>query len=290
MSHELFNQTEQKEALLMEIETFDTVAEKLAAKARAARRLIIEIANKSKSAHVGSSLSCVDLITSLYFYKLRIDKKLWKERDIFILSKGHAAMALYANLTLKGFMSKRDLFQYSQNDGKLPAHLDRFTNKAIEASTGSLGHGFGIGLGMAYAFKQKGEKRNVYVIIGDGESEEGSIWEGAMFAPKLGLDNYTVFLDYNNLQGYGRPNELCHYEPVRAKWEAFGWQVYEVDGHDYAQIIEALDATSNGKPKIIVAKTTKGKGVSFMEDEMKWHYFMVRDHHKKQALEELAEK
>lgn len=266
------------------------VEETLATKAREARRLIIEIANKSKSAHTGSSLSCVDLITALYFYKLRIDKKAWKERDIFILSKGHAAMALYANLALKGFISKRDLFQYLLNDGKLPAHLDRFTNKAIEASAGSLGHGFSIGLGMAYAFKQKGEKRNVYVIIGDGESEEGSIWEGAMFAPQLGLDNYTVFLDYNNLQGYGRPNDLCHYEPVRAKWEAFGWQVYEVDGHDYAQIIGALDAASNGKPKIIVAKTIKGKGVSFMENEMKWHYFMVTDEIKKQALEELADK
>jgi transketolase len=267
-------------------------AEKINAgtRAREARRLIVEIANKSKSAHVGSALSCVDMITTLYFYKMQIDKKSWKNRDIFILSKGHAAMALYATLTLKGFIKERDLFQYLQNDGKLPAHLDRFTNKAIEASAGSLGHGFNIGLGMAYAFRQKGEKRKVYVIIGDGESEEGSIWEGAMFAPKLGLENFTVLLDYNNLQGYGRPRDLCHYEPVRAKWEAFGWQVYEVDGHDYSQLIEALDAPSNGKPKIIVANTTKGKGVSFMENEMKWHYFVVTDEFKKMALDELADK
>ncbi|MBI3793707.1 MAG: transketolase [Nitrospinae bacterium] len=260
----------------------------ISTKAREARRLMIEIANKSKSAHIGSSLSCVDMITTLYFYKLRIDPKDWKNRDIFILSKGHSAMALYANLTLRGFISKPDLFQYLQNNGKLPAHLDRFTNKAIEASVGSLGHGFNMGLGMAYVFKQKGENRNVYSVIGDGESQEGSIWEGALFAPKLGIDNFTVLLDYNNLQGYGRPTEICHYEPVRAKWEAFGWQVYEVGGHDYRQLIGALDAPSNGKPKIIIAKTIKGKGVSFMENEMKWHYFIVTDEFKKQALEELA--
>jgi transketolase len=249
------------------------------------RKTIIELAHNSKSPHVGSSLSCVDILTTLYFDKMSLEP--WEERDIFILSKGHSAMALYAALACKGIIDKELLGGYCKNDGTLPAHLDRFTAKGVEVSAGSLGHGFNIGLGMAYGLKKKGSARKVYAIIGDGETQEGSIWEGALFAPKLGIDNFTAIIDYNNLQGYGRARDICHFEPLRAKWEAFGWHVSEADGHDFKDIKKALDADSQGKPKIIIACTVKGKGVSFMEDKLIWHYYTVTDDVREKALKEL---
>lgn len=255
--------------------------------AKEARRLIIEIACRSKSAHVGSSLSCVDLLVALYFDELTINEKDWANRDIFVLSKAHAAMALCATLTIKGIMDKEIFFGYLQNDGTLPAHLDRFTSRGIEASAGSLGHGFNMALGMAYGYKARGDKRKIYTLIGDGESQEGSIWEGALFGSKLGLDNFTAIMDYNNLQGYGRAREICSFEPIKSKWEAFGWHVSDIDGHNYEAIQAACKEDSRGKPKIIIAHTTKGKGVSFMEDQLIWHYYVVTDEHKEKALQEL---
>ena len=249
------------------------------------RRTITEIAHKSKSPHVGSSLSCVDILAVLYFEVLKLDP--WEERDIFILSKAHAALALYSTLASKGIIDKKMLEGYFQNNGTLPAHLDRFTAKGIEASTGSLGHGFNIGLGMAYGFNKRKINRKVYTLIGDGESQEGSIWEGALFASKLGINNFTAIMDYNNLQGYGRTNDLCSFEPVSTKWEAFGWHVEEIDGHDTKAAKNALMKDSEGKPKIIIAHTIKGKGISFMEDELIWHYYIVTDEHRVKALDEL---
>lgn len=253
-----------------------------------ARQHIIDIACRSKSAHVGSSLSCVDILVSLYFHQLDINEKNWDKRDIFILSKAHGAMAFYAVLKLKGIINDNILKQYLQNNGSLPAHLDKFTNKAIEASAGSLGHGFNIALGMAYGYKLKNDKRKVYTIIGDGESQEGSIWEGALFASKLGIDNFTAIMDHNNLQGYGRPEEICYFEPMIDKWKAFGWQVHRVNGHNFGELISAYQKPNKGKPKIIIADTCKGKGVSFMENEMKWHYFIVTEELKEKALEDLC--
>lgn len=250
------------------------------------RKTIITLANRSKSPHVGSCLSCTDILATLYFDVMNLDP--WRQRDIFILSKAHAAMALYATLSAKGLMEAALLEGYYQNDGTLPAHLDRNPARGIEVSAGSLGHGFNMGLGMAYAFQQKENTRRVYSIIGDGESQEGSIWEGAMFASRLGLDNFTAIMDHNNLQGYGRPTEVCCFEPMREKWEAFGWHVLEVDGHDHSAMKQALVCSSHGKPKIILARTTKGKGVSFMEDELIWHYYIVTDDHKKKCFEELT--
>ena len=262
--------------------------QKLVKLSREIRRYIIEVAYKSKSAHVGSSLSCVDLLVSLYFYELHIDENDWNNRDIFVLSKGHAAMALYAVLTVKGLISETTLWGYFQNNGTLPAHLDRFTAKAIEVSAGSLGHGFNVALGMAYGYMLKGDNRKVFALIGDGESEEGSIWEGALFASRLGIRNFTGLLDHNNLQGYGRPKELCYFEPILDKWRAFGWEAYRVDGHNFDQIISALEKPSHGKPKIIIADTIKGKGVSFMENEMKWHYFIVTAKLREEAIKGLC--
>jgi len=252
---------------------------------RKIRRTIINLANRAKSPHVGSSLSCVDILSVLYFDVLRLEP--WDERDIFILSKGHAAMSLYSTLEARGIIGSDMLDGYYRNNGTLPAHLDRFSAKGVEVSAGSLGHGFNIGLGIAYGFKKKNSGRKVYTIIGDGESQEGSIWEGALFAPKLGLDNYTAIIDFNNLQGYGRAKELCHYEPLKMKWQAFGWHAIEIDGHDDNAIKDAFNEDAKGKPKIIIARTTKGKGVSFMEDELIWHYFIVTDEHKEKALGEL---
>jgi transketolase len=252
------------------------------------RKMIIEVACRSKSPHIGSCLSCVDLLTALYFYKLKIKKSSWGKRDMFILSKGHAAMALYAVLAIKGIISKRQFYSYLQNNGSLPAHLDRFSAKGIEASVGSLGHGFNIALGMAYGYKLRHDKRKIYTLIGDGESQEGSIWEGALFAAKLAIDNFTAIMDFNNLQGYGRPKEICHFEPVADKWRSFGWQVIQANGHDFREIVKALDKPNHGKPKIIIADTCKGKGVSFMENSMKWHYFIVTQEIKERAMACLA--
>lgn len=249
------------------------------------RKTIIELAHKSKSPHVGSSLSCADILTVLYFDILNFQP--WEERDIFILSKAHAAMSLYSTLATRGIIDKKLLDGYYQNEGTLPAHLDRFTAKGVEVSAGSLGHGFNIGLGMAFGFKKKGKNRKVYTVIGDGESQEGSIWEGALFGSKLGLDNFTAIMDYNNLQGYGRARELCSFEPIKSKWEAFGWHAIETSGHDFNALKDAFCEDTQGKPKIIIAHTTKGKGVSFMQDQLIWHYYIVTDEHKNKALCEL---
>ncbi len=253
--------------------------------AKEIRRTIINVAHKSKGSHVGCSLSCTDILSVLYFNTMRLEP--WEERDIFILSKGHAAVSLYSTLKVRGIIDAEMLEGYYKNDGTLPAHLDRSTAKGIEVSTGSLGHGYNMGLGIAYGLKKKSD-RKVYVIIGDGESQEGSIWEGALFAPKLGLDNFTVIIDYNNLQGYGRANELCHYEPLKEKWQAFGWHAIEIDGHDTEAIKSAFEEDSKGKPKAIIARTTKGKGVSFMENRLEWHYYLVTDDYKEKAMKELV--
>lgn len=254
--------------------------------ARCVRRRIIDMAYRSKGPHVGSALSCADIMACLYGSILRLDP--WEQRDIFVLSKAHAAMALYAALAIKDIIPADMLNHYHQDNGTLPAHLDRFIAPGIECSAGSLGHGFNIGLGMAFGFKRQMSDRRVFVLIGDGEAQEGSIWEGALFAPQLGLDNITVIMDCNNLQGYGRPRDLCSFEPMGAKWEAFGWQVLAVDGHDCRALNAALSSPPEGKPRMILAKTLKGKGVSFMEDQLIWHYYIVTAEHRDQALKELA--
>jgi transketolase len=197
-------------------------------------------------------------------------------------------MALYATLHEKGLLSKEEMEGYYQNGGTLPAHTDRLTNKYIEISAGSLGHGLPIAAGMAHALKLKNSSRNVYVLMGDGESQEGSVWEAAMLAPKLELDNLTVFIDRNNLQGYGRASEILSYEPIDKKFEAFNWEVLRIDGHNHQAIQDAIEFQTE-KPKMIICDTLKGKGVSFMEDELIWHYYVVTDEIKEKAMKELKE-
>ena len=253
--------------------------------ARQIRRTIIDVAAKCRCPHVSSALSCVDILTVLYFDILNLEP--WEQRDICILSKGHASLGLCSTLARRGIIDESLLDGYFVNDGTLPAHLDKFTAKGIEVSSGALGHGFNMGLGIAYGFKKKKSTRKVCVIIGDGESQEGSVWEGALFAPKLGLDNFTAIMDYNNLQGYGKAQDICNFEPINEKWSAFGWYVIDVDGHNHQSIHNALCQDSGGKPKMIIAHTVKGKGVSFMEDQLQWHYYVVTDEHKQKALAEL---
>jgi len=250
------------------------------------RKTIINMANLSKSPHVGSALSCADILTTLYFKVMNITNPISDNRDYFLLSKAHSAMALYATFLQKGFMSQEQIDGYYQNDGTLPAHTDRETSDFVEISAGSLGHGLPIALGIANSIKIAKELNKVYVLMGDGEMQEGSVWEAAMLAPKLKLDNLTVFIDYNNLQGYGRATELVSFYPIKDKWESFGWEVYEIDGHDYA-VIEKVAKLESKKPKVIICKTIKGKGVSFMEDQLIWHYYIVTDEVKEKALREL---
>ncbi len=248
------------------------------------RKNILHIANLALSPHIGSALSCSDILGVLYFKVLRLDD--YENRDIFILSKAHSAMALYATLHEKGLLSKEDMEGYYQNGGTLPAHTDRLTNPYIEISAGSLGHGLPIATGMAHAIKLKNSGQKVFVLMGDGESQEGSIWEAAMLAPKLQLDNLVVMIDRNNLQGYGRADELLSYEPIDKKFEAFNWEVLRVDGHNHEAIEKAINSHTT-KPKMIIFDTIKGKGVAFMEDKLVWHYYIVSDEVKHRALTHL---
>ena len=248
----------------------------------------LRVANSSKGPHVGTALSCVDILTQLYFKTLNIVSYDDSNRDIFIMSKGHGAMALYSTLYEKGLLSENDFFSYYLDGGKLPAHLDKDTSEAIEVSSGSLGHGLPQALGFANSKKLKGLDSKVYVLMGDGEVQEGSVWEAAMLAPKMRLDNLTVLIDRNNLQGYGRPNELVSYESIDNKFKSFNWDVYRVNGHNFEELNHVLEASCN-KPKVIVCDTVKGKGVSFMEDELKWHYFIVTDEKLEAALAEINE-
>ena len=251
------------------------------------RKNILHIANLAGSPHVGSALSCADILSTLYFNVLNLDD--YEKRDLFILSKAHSAMALYATLYEKNLLSKEDMEGYYQNGGTLPAHTDKSTNPYIEISAGSLGHGLPIAIGMAHALKLKNSNRQVYVLMGDGESQEGSVWEAAMLAPHLKLNNITVFIDRNNLQGYGRASEILSYEPIDDKFRAFNWEVLRIDGHNHKAIQKAVEVKTD-KPKMIICDTVKGKGVSFMEDELIWHYYVVTDNIKDNAIKELEDK
>jgi len=248
------------------------------------RKNILKIANLSKGPHTGTALSCVDILTVLYFDILNLDD--YENRDIFLMSKGHGAMALYATLHEKGFLSESELLSYYQNNGALPAHLDRETNKMIEVSSGSLGHGLPMGLGFALDRKKRESLSKIVVLMGDGEIQEGSVWEAAMLAPKLSLNNLIAVIDRNNLQGYGRPDELVAIESVEDKFSAFGWDTVRVNGHDFDELKSAFTKQPE-KPLAVVCDTVKGKGVSFMEDELKWHYFIVTDEHLETAYKEL---
>jgi transketolase len=253
---------------------------RLEAIARACRVQILRMLTHAGSGHPGGSLSVIDTLVTLYFGRLRHDPKRpdWPDRDRVVLSKGHAVPALYAVLAAAGYFPEKSLITLRKLGSPLQGHPDRTTVPGIEAATGSLGQGLSISLGLALGLKLAGSASRVYCVLGDGEIQEGQVWEAAMAAPKLGqpthpLDNLTVILDYNKIQLDNFVKKVLDLEPVIAKWQAFGWPVIEIDGHDIAQITKALDQAeaNRGAPTFVVAHTVKGKGVSFMENEPEWH-------------------
>ena len=262
-------------AFLVQTEPTDDLSE-LDKISRFLRYWVVRMSHEARTPHLGSSLSCLDIVTVAYWSRMRLDclRPKAADRDRFILSKGHAATALYATLCARGFFPKRILDSYAQPGSCLSEHPGPWCAPGIEAATGSLGHGLPIGLGMALGIKLARQDSHVFVVMSDGECNEGSVWEAALFAPAKGLCNVCVVVDYNKWQATGRSQEVMALHPLADKWRAFGWSVQEIDGHDLGQIQEAMKAfpDGSGKPKAIIAHTTKGKGISFMEDDNNWHY------------------
>jgi transketolase len=253
---------------------------RLDAIARACRVQILRMLTHAGSGHPGGSLSVIDLLVTLVFGRLRHDPQRpdWLDRDRIVLSKGHAVPALYAVLARAGYVPESQLVTLRKLGSPLQGHPDRVALPGIEAATGSLGQGLSIACGMALGLKLAASPARVYCILGDGEVQEGQVWEAAMAAPKLGapthaLDNLTVIVDYNKIQLDDFVAKILDLEPLVAKWQAFGWPVIEIDGHDTLQIGKALDQAeaTTGRPTLIVAHTVKGKGVSFMENNPEWH-------------------
>ena len=252
---------------------------------------IIEGVHAAKAGHPGGSLSIAEILTYLYFKEMNIDPENPKapKRDRFVLSKGHAAPALYATLALRGFFPVDELITLRQIGSRLQGHPDMKNIPGVDMSTGSLGQGISTAVGMALSSKHFGDNYNVYTILGDGEIEEGQVWEAAMFAANKKLSNLTAFIDLNNLQIDGTIDEVNSAKPVDKKFEAFGWHVITIDGHDYDAIEAALaEAKTVDKPVAIIAETTKGKGVSYMENAVNWHGAAPNDELYAVAMEELT--
>ncbi len=253
---------------------------------------IINMLKEAKSGHPGGSLSACEILAALYFKEMKIDPKNpdWVDRDRFVLSKGHAAPVLYAALAEKGYFPKEELMELRKVDSMLQGHPDMKGTPGVDMTTGSLGQGLAAANGMALAGKMDKKDYRVYTLIGDGESQEGIIWEAAMLASHYQLDNITVFLDHNGLQIDGTNLEVMNIEPIDEKFKSFGWHVIKIDGHSFEEIFKALDEAKNikGKPSIIVAKTIKGKGVSFMEDQVDWHGKAPTEEEALKAIDELG--
>ncbi len=251
----------------------------------------VEMTHSAWSAHLGSSLSAAELLAVLYrgILNVRPNEPDWPERDRFILSKGHACAAYYAVLAECGFFPKDWLGTFYQNGSLLPGHATRGAIPGIEVSTGSLGHGTSMAAGMALAAKRDGKAHRVFCLLSDGECDEGSTWEPALFAPQHRLDNLTVIIDYNKIQSLGTVKEVMDLEPFADKWTAFGWAVREVDGHDLRAVYAELSQVpfQTGKPTCVIAHTVKGKGISFMEDRLLWHYRTPQGEEYEEALREL---
>ncbi len=248
--------------------------------AKQIRKNIFRISNESRSGHMGGAFSMTDLIAVLYFgdvLKYDAQNPEWEDRDFFILSKGHASYALYAALQLAGFFKEEELWHVGKPGSRFGEHPKLREIPGIEASTGALGHGLSFGIGIAYANKIDSKSNHVYTILGDGECQEGSIWEGALSAPMLKLDNLTVIVDHNKLQAMDRLENIVNMKPFADKWRAFGWHVIEIDGHDHNEIRRAMLHREDKKPVLIIANTIKGKGVSFMENAPLWHIRMPNE-------------
>jgi transketolase len=243
--------------------------------ARQIRLDIVEMLYRAGSGHVGGSFSATDVLVALFFSHMHLEpgNACYPDRDFFVLSKGHAAPLLYAILARLGYFPREELMTLRQFGSNLQGHPDAKCTPGVEVSTGSLGQGLSVANGLALAQKLNGSRQRVYTLLGDGEIQEGQIWEAAMTAAHYALDNLTAILDRNRLQIDGRTKEVMSVEPLAAKWAAFGWHTVEIDGHAIPEILEALTACGKikGKPSIIIAHTTKGKGVSIFEDQVRFH-------------------
>lgn len=261
--------------------------------ARKVRRDIIEMIFEANSGHPGGSLSCVDILTTLYFSELNINPEKPKDenRDRFVLSKGHAAPALYSILANRGYFDEKLLKTLRQYGSILQGHPDMKKVPGIDMSTGSLGQGLSVANGMALAGKVSNKDYRVYIIMGDGEQQEGQIWEAAMTSAYYKLNNLCAFIDLNNLQIDGEVDKVMGIEPIVDKWKAFGWNVLQIDGHNFQQIFDALEKAKKEKekPTVIVAKTVKGKGVSFMENVCGFHGTAPTLEEKNRAIAELLD-
>lgn len=251
------------------------------------RKTIVKMVHKAKVSHIGAAMSVVDILYTLYFKVAKIDNT--NNRDIIILSKGHASAALYSVLFHKGLLTSEIIENYSIDDGTLPCHIDKEKSPYFEVSTGSLGHGLSLGVGFALAKKMDKNNGRVFVICGDGECNEGSVWEGLMFAASNKLNNLVFILDNNKFQGFGATNDVINQENIAQQIASFGFDVLEINGNDLQEILKALTYQSS-KPVAIIANTIKGKGVSFMENRLEWHYKSPNDEQLKLALQEIEEK
>lgn len=271
----------------------EAVCRLLEEKARVIRSHIIAMLGEAGSGHPGGSLSAADIMAALYFHHMDYDpgRPDWEYRDRFILSKGHAAPVLYAALAEAGFFPVSELGNLRKLGQMLQGHPDSKRTPGVEVSSGSLGQGLAIGNGMALGVKLDGLDCRVFVLMGDGEMQEGMVWEAGMAAAHYGIDNIVGIIDHNGLQIDGPTTEVCSPEPLADKWRAFGWHVIEVDGHDFNSIVAGLEEAQKvkGKPSLIIAETIKGKGVSFMENNVDWHGVAPNREQTIQALKELSE-
>ena len=254
------------------------------------RRSVVEMIGRARLGHIGGDFSTTDILTTLFFAVLRLDPRqpAAPGRDRFILSKGHCSAALYSTLALRGFFPVENLATFMQPLSALNGHPNRRKVPGVEANTGPLGHGLPIGVGCAAAAKLAEASWRTFVVLGDGELQEGSNWEAAMCAGHRQLDNLVAVVDRNRLQQGARTEDTNRLEPLADRWRAFGWETVECDGHDHAALYEAFVAPMNGRPRCVIAKTIKGKGVSFIEDRVEWHHKVPSPEQVELALKELA--
>jgi transketolase len=260
--------------------------------ARVIRGHIVRMSHWSNSPHVGTALSSADIVTALYYGEMKVDASRpdWPDRDRFIMSKGHGCAVWYAALAEKGFLPLDELKTFRKIGTRLQGHPEMSRLPGIEMTSGSLGHGLSAGLGMALGLRLDKRDARVYVLLGDGEIQEGLVWEAALTAPNMKVDNLMAIVDYNRWQSGGAVDEIMPLDPLVDKWRAFGWHTVEIDGHDYAQLLEtfAKFRRTQGRPTAVIAHTTKGKGVSFMENDNLWHGKSPSAEELQRALAELG--
>jgi transketolase len=268
----------------------DERAKKLRSQAQRIRRSVVEMIGRARLGHIGGDFSVSDILTTLFFSVLRVDptNPSSPQRDRFILSKGHCAAALYSTLALRGFFPVEELKTFLEPLSPLNGHPNRRKVPGVEANTGPLGHGLPIGVGIAIGGKLANAGWRTFVVLGDGELQEGSNWEAAMCAGHRKLDNLVAVVDRNRLQQGARTEDTNRLEPLDEKWRAFGWDVVTIDGHDHAALYEALSSPHPGKPRCVIANTIKGKGVSFIEDRVEWHHKVPTPEQVELALKELV--